>query len=500
MDAVCVAPWVSLEFDPSGWVYACCANQLYPLGRIGHDRLTDLWNGDRAKVLKDALAHWDLSVGCASCRWHLEHGRDQPEMAVYDRHQLTVEEPAGPVSMTFSLSNRCNLACVMCTPELSSTLRHSAGLPPMERRYDERFFRDLEHFIPGLKFANFMGGEPFLVPEHHRVWDLLESCNSNARLHVTTNGTIWNDRVEALLDRFVVDICVSVDGATPATYESVRPGAEFALVERNVDRFARACAASGAELRLNFCLMPATAPELHQMLRWGDRLGVRVNVIVVTDDGHDFHQLDTEELRSVARDWASAAAEHGELSLNSDAWETQVLQLDRVLGDRRDGRRSPSGQAAPPGVGFLSSLIRSDSASEAVSAATLEAERSRLTAWSGGGPVGECRLDRAGTIVDVPALLPRLGISGVLEGEPLDVLLAVVEAADGRSAWALEADTPRPGIGVRSVALSAQRPVRGSAGSIVRFVHLAGPEGSTVLVAEDRIYDRRHSIPVRVTS
>ena len=122
------------------------ADVVGQLGRIGEQRLTELWGGPRARVLREALARDDLSVGCASCRWHLEHGRTDPDAAVYDRYPLGSSDPAGPVAMTFALSNRCNLACVMCTPELSSTLRHRAGLAPLRSPYDDEFFDDLVEF------------------------------------------------------------------------------------------------------------------------------------------------------------------------------------------------------------------------------------------------------------------------------------------------------------------------------------------------------------------
>lgn len=41
----CPAPWVSLEFDLSGSVIACCTGHMYPLGRIGGHRLSEIWNG-----------------------------------------------------------------------------------------------------------------------------------------------------------------------------------------------------------------------------------------------------------------------------------------------------------------------------------------------------------------------------------------------------------------------------------------------------------------------
>lgn len=168
-ETACVAPWVSIEFDPAGWVYACCTSGMYPLGRIGRDRLSDLWNGDRARVLRDALRRYDLSVACGPCRWHLEHGRMDPVAAVYDRYPVESDTPRAPHMMLFALSSRCNLGCVMCNPELSSTLRTEAGLAPLPSRYDDQFFEDLEPLLTELKLAKFLGGEPFLAPEHKRV-------------------------------------------------------------------------------------------------------------------------------------------------------------------------------------------------------------------------------------------------------------------------------------------------------------------------------------------
>jgi len=492
VDAACVAPWVTLELDPTGWVYACCANQGYPLGRIGEDRLADLWGGARQGVLREALARWDMSVGCASCRWHMDHGRFDPDAAVYDRYPLTEPDPAGPVAMTFALSNRCNLACVMCTPELSSTLRHQAGLPPIDSPYDDQFYEDLAAFLPGLQYAKFLGGEPFLIPEHFRVWDLLGQTGATPRLHVTTNGTVWNDRVERLLDEFVVDLSISVAGATAATYEAVRDGAVFADVAANLERFAAASRASGAHLQLNFCLMPQTAHELHAVLEWGDRLDVPVHAIVVSDAGFALHELPVDQLEQVARRWEVDGRR--ELGRNADEWATQVRQLDAVLQERRQGMAAPTGQAFPATGDFLTSAL--DGLPDASGPHDLAVEQRRLADWSTDGVVAVCRVAPDGTLAEVVTPHGRLGIDAALLGAHVDQVLPAVEAADGRTAWAIEAVEVRPGLTVRSVVLSAERPARGATGSVVRLVRVTDPAGTYLLVAEDRFYDRPDGVAV----
>jgi molybdenum cofactor biosynthesis enzyme MoaA len=482
-------------------VYGCCANHLYPLGRIGPDRLADLWAGPRSQVLRDALERWDLTVGCSSCSWHLAHGRMDPDAAVYDQYPTERTDPPGPVAMTFALSNRCNLGCTMCTPELSSTLRREAGLAPLASPYDDQFFEDLTPFLAGLRYAKFLGGEPFLIPEHHRVWDLMAQLDAPPRLQVTTNGTIWTNRVEWLLDRFSVDVTVSVDGTTPATYEAIRRGASFEEVRGNVERFAARCRAAGTELRLCFCLMAENAHELAPMLQWADRLGAPVSVNVVSDLGHALHDEPVDRLHEVL-----ALGELQERSTpiegNAEVWRTQLRQLRAVIAER--------GQAVTPlprhRLGTPRDWLQPPQPSVVVAGWSIEdrdppvvaVQRERLARWAAAGAVADLRATPDGQVTGVVSAHPRLGIDARLVGGRLDRLVEHLEQADGRPAWSmgLEPSDPEDPIEIRTMVLSEEHPVRGLPGSVVRVVMLPAADGWAVLVAEDRIYDTERSVPV----
>ncbi len=473
-------------------MYGCCANQLYPLGRIGEDRLVDLWGGPRAQVLREALARWDLSVGCGSCRWHLEHGRMDPDAAVYDRYPVIGADPAGPVAMTFALSNRCNLGCVMCTPELSSTLRRRAGMAPLASPYDDAFYDDLAPFLPGLQYAKFLGGEPFLIPEHHRVWDLMDQVGGPARMQVTTNGTVWNDRVAWLLERFAFDVTISIDGADAASYEAIRTGGSFPAVAANVERFRAACEAAGTELRLCFCLMDGNADQLAPMVRWSERLGAALSVNVVSDLGLALHDGPLHRLEAVRAAWAAdeAAAPFG---ANGDVWAAQVRQLDLVIAERRVGTPPPARQPLPASG---AALHVPDASSLGAPAADITVERRRLSAWCEGGPVAEVHGGPDGTIVAVPVPHGRLGIDDGLVGRSLHDVVPVVQAADGRTAYVLGVDDESGSRLVRTFVLATEPPVRGGSGAIVRTVAVSTADGFALLVAEDRIYDRPHPVAV----
>src|SRR5262249_12065825 len=133
-----------------------------------------------------------------------------------------------PANLEFAFSNLCNLACVQCSPELSSAIRANRGLPPLASPYDDRFFAELEPFLAHARSISLRGGEPLLQRECFRVTDALISMGRRIPVHVTTNGTILDRRVERLLAELPVSIAVSLDGVSNETIERIRVGARAA--------------------------------------------------------------------------------------------------------------------------------------------------------------------------------------------------------------------------------------------------------------------------------
>jgi sulfatase maturation enzyme AslB (radical SAM superfamily) len=80
---------------------------------------------------------------------------------------------------------------------------------------------------------------------------------------VTTNGTLYDARVERVLENLPVNLSISIDGLTKATYESIRVNSTYENVMKNLHRFN--CYAHGdtdrhhtkrmPHLQLNYCVM-----------------------------------------------------------------------------------------------------------------------------------------------------------------------------------------------------------------------------------------------------
>lgn len=335
----CFAPFASLYLDPAGRVTACCANTWHPLGDLRHDRLLDVWRGADARRLRERLAAGDLGLGCELCAAEVARGagasaerrRFEP-LAGADR-----TDGAWPRQLELALSNACNLQCVMCNGELSSAIRvHREGRPPLPVVYDDRFFAELDEFLPHLERLFLLGGEPFLGAEPLRVLDRLVERRLTPEVFVTTNGTQWSPRVERILSSLPIDVSVSVDGFRAETVEAIRVGVRHVDLVRNIDRYRTATRANGGGFSLTFCLQRGNWRELGEVLAWGDRLDALVGVSTLTNPPHlALSGLVTDELAEVARALHTEDRERrATLGRNRGAWDAALARVDGLLAER----------------------------------------------------------------------------------------------------------------------------------------------------------------------
>jgi MoaA/NifB/PqqE/SkfB family radical SAM enzyme len=262
----CHAPSVNLNFEQSGKVTACCYNRSFVLGSYPEDSISDIWSGPRADELRKALQAGDLSKGCSICREQLVAGNYAGMRARhFDGFARGASGLPFPRIMEFELSNTCNLECIMCDGYFSSAIRKNREkLPPYPRRFDREFVRQLRPFLPNLEWARFLGGEPFLNGLYFDIWDELIRIGSKAKVVITSNGSILNDRVKRVLETLQADVILSIDSLDEKNYETIRLGASFSQLMKNVDYLAppskkakKAVSIAVCPMRMNWKDLPA---------------------------------------------------------------------------------------------------------------------------------------------------------------------------------------------------------------------------------------------------
>ena len=334
--SLCYAPFVQMSFSPNGDASACCNSRSYALGNVRKQRLHEIWNGARIAHVRSELRDYRFPQGCEFCAWTLQAGSTNAALRDFDGY---FHGSPWPSKLEFALSNTCNLACVMCTPDLSSTIRAKQGLPQLPAAYGDQFFADLVPFLQHVQVLSFLGGEPFLQKECHRVWDLLIERKLPVLCHVTTNGTTYDARVEALLQALPFDLAISIDGVTAKTVESIRVNARFDRLRANIDRFQAYARGRGDRhasrrrdcLQLNFCIMQQNWHELGEFFLWAESLqAIAWTTVVDNPKECSLIGLPKDELQRVARTISAQAPRiAGQLRKNRARWLQVVEEIEQ---------------------------------------------------------------------------------------------------------------------------------------------------------------------------
>lgn len=149
----------------------------------------------------------------------------------------SVDDYRAPLFLAWQLTNRCGKRCITCCEESGPDKAWGDEL-----RRDEAIELARRISDSGIAYVAFGGGEPLDVPF---CWELFERlARADVSLKIETDGSRIDDAAaDRLADLAVQCVQISVDGATAATHERVRPGSSFAAAIAAIERLAaRGCA------------------------------------------------------------------------------------------------------------------------------------------------------------------------------------------------------------------------------------------------------------------
>ena len=272
-NSVCFAPSVNMIFSENGTIKACCHNSENSLGTYPQNSIAEIWNSTEAQRFRNSMKSYHFLSGCGVCERDYKQGNFN-EMPAHHFDNLP-RHAAYPTMMEFMLSNTCNLECVMCSGELSSSIRRNRDkLPPIESPYDDEFLNQLKDFMPYLTETRFSSsGEAFLIDMNFRLWEMLIESNPSCQIVVQTNGTVLNSRVKDFLKRGNFKIGVSLDSLQKQTFEAIRVNASFEKVMQNIEYFAAYCTAKKERLTISTCVMRQNWKELPDFVTYCNKLG-----------------------------------------------------------------------------------------------------------------------------------------------------------------------------------------------------------------------------------
>ena len=166
-------------------------------------------------------------------------------------------ESGPPHLIDWAITPRCNLTCSHCrgmaTGELSGDRARA-------------LVAEIAALKPGWLIVE--GGEPLL---RHDLFELLDLMRRRSLdVHLITNGLLLEDRTVAVLKGLGIKVMISIDGAQPATYQSIRQGSSFEMALEKV----RACVRAGLLESINFTVLKSNYAEIPGIFRLAASLGV----------------------------------------------------------------------------------------------------------------------------------------------------------------------------------------------------------------------------------
>jgi len=270
--AVCHAPSTNMYFSQTGEVKVCCHNSEFNAGKYPEQSLKEIWNSQAIKSMRQDMAKYKLGKGCEVCSADINAKHFNEVRAKHFDHILS--HPHYPTQMEFLLTNTCNLECVMCKGEFSSSIRKNVEkLPPIQNVYDDKFIEQLEEFIPYLHETRFSGsGEAFLIDANYKIWEKIIALNPNCKIMVQTNGTLLNNRVKDILSKGNFHIGVSLDSLKKEVFEEIRPNSKFERVLENIYFFNEYCQKYKRRFNISTCVMRQNWTELPDFVNFSNKL------------------------------------------------------------------------------------------------------------------------------------------------------------------------------------------------------------------------------------
>jgi len=161
-----------------------------------------------------------------------------------------------PHFIDWVITDKCNLSCRHCRGMLKGELSTERA---------KRLITEIAELGPGWVIVE--GGEPLLRQDLFELLELMRQRQLEA--HLITNGMLLTPQIIATLKQLGVRVMISIDGATPATYEAIRHGASFDRVVQSASN----CAQEGLLEAINTAILKTNYTEIPGVLELAASIG-----------------------------------------------------------------------------------------------------------------------------------------------------------------------------------------------------------------------------------
>jgi sulfatase maturation enzyme AslB (radical SAM superfamily) len=227
--------------------------------------------------LQNIRQQFDQGLKPATCNlcWTAEsRGQKSRRQGAIEFFNLPLQETTVELeAVDYSATWACNLACIMCGPQLSSTWAKEMSITPLALKEMGRKFQKQNKIqdrldLSCIKKLHFNGGEPLLNTDQFEILDRINL--SQVTISYNTNGTVYpSDRLIELWSRAkLVKLFFSIDAIGPQ-YEYIRYPGNWSAVGDNLQRM-RQELPSNVMFSFNCTVGCYNAFEMMDVWKWFD--------------------------------------------------------------------------------------------------------------------------------------------------------------------------------------------------------------------------------------
>lgn len=224
--------------DDSVYAAPCCQ-------AAGHVVKNNVFNFESDRYLsnlREQFSAGEKPEACNAC-WKVEKaGHKSRRQSAIEFHNNTVSDKTTLESMDLNMTWACNLACIMCGPQCSSTwakeLNINSDSRPKLGVKSQKNNDILESVsLKNIKKIHFNGGEPFINNDHLKILKKIKQQKGLDDVFVSynTNGTLYpsNEIIDIWKQTDLVKIFFSID-AIDVAFNYIRYPASWKFVEKNI--------------------------------------------------------------------------------------------------------------------------------------------------------------------------------------------------------------------------------------------------------------------------
>ncbi|MGE3959923.1 MAG: GTP 3',8-cyclase MoaA [Vicinamibacterales bacterium] len=189
-----------------------------------------------------------------------------------DRHQRPLR------NLRLSVTDRCNLRCAYCMPEMDYV-----WLPREDMLHFEEISRLVDVFMSlGVNHIRLTGGEPLLRRDLGTLVDMLAGKEGLNDLALTSNGILLADQIEELKAAGLRRVTVSLDTLRPDRFVKLARFDELTRVKRGIEAASRAY----GRVKLDTVVIRGVNDdELVDLIEYGRTVNAEVRFIEYMDVG-----------------------------------------------------------------------------------------------------------------------------------------------------------------------------------------------------------------------